>query len=368
MTPRSVNKDDRIFVRNGRRLYRRRYSLREPRAGAVILVVLALIVAWIAWKGAHPDPTLFMLETDLAQAPAQPAAVVASVDRGPVPEGLAAAGWTEGEISQFDSDNLYEKIDGREGYYKALGFERLYAASITSDADAATAVDIELYDLGSAANALGAYSGERPPGVEPTVTETGLMHIDRNTFCLARGRYYLRALGSEESPEVRAVLEHLRDRFVATLPGEPLPWGYALFVGKMGADAGAVSYTRENAFSFGFASNVYSASLDDESELFVTPTASEADASDLAGRFVDGFMRYGTKEGDAVKDRYVGTYAMVESEGQWVVGVRRAPNPDAARSAVDTLVDLVKDYPVPDIPASATPETEQEEYGESYDG
>jgi hypothetical protein len=143
-------KADRIFVQNGRRLYRRRFSATEARLGVLVLVALALIVGWVAWKGAHPDPTLFALETDLSQP-----AFALPVDRGPVPTGLAGDGWSEGTLSQFDYDNLYVKINGREGYYKSFGFERLYFLSIIRSENAQTAVDIELYDLGSAGNAVG---------------------------------------------------------------------------------------------------------------------------------------------------------------------------------------------------------------------
>jgi hypothetical protein len=59
MTPRTSNKADRIFVQNGRRLYRRRFSSSETRFGIAIVIVLASIFSWVAWKGAHPDPALF---------------------------------------------------------------------------------------------------------------------------------------------------------------------------------------------------------------------------------------------------------------------------------------------------------------------
>ena len=64
MATRTNNKADRIFVRDGRRSYRRKYSVAETRAGIVIVVLLFAVVLWVAWKGARPDPSLFMLETD----------------------------------------------------------------------------------------------------------------------------------------------------------------------------------------------------------------------------------------------------------------------------------------------------------------
>jgi hypothetical protein len=313
-----------------------------------------------------------MLETDLAQAGIAAGATVAATtttaDRGPVPDGLAMTGWAEGDVSQFDSDNLYEKINGRESYYKSFGFEMLYFTTVVNEANAQTAIDIELYDLGNSANALGAYSGERSPDATPEVSEAGLMHIDRNALMMTQGRYYLRALGSEETAAVRRQLEHIRDRFVSELPGEPLPWGYALFVGRMGLSAASVSYMRENAFSFGFAKNVYSASLDDGCELFVTPTENTNSAEDLADRFVNGFKRYGTAEGDVIKDRYLGSYARTTSAGPWVVGFRSAEDPEAARQRLVELAEIVKDFPLPELPEeeSDAPETVEDSY-ESYE-
>lgn len=359
MASSASRKSDRIFVQNGRRHYRRKYSVDEARAGIVVLLVLIGVLAWVAWRGAHPDPSLFMLETDLSQGGATPA------DRGPVPPQLAVAGWTEGAVSQFGSENLYEKINGREGYYKSFGFERLYSVSIVSEEDAQTAVDVEIYDLGTPANAVGAYSGERSPGIAPTTGESGLSHIDRNALYLTQGRYYVRAIGSEESPPVREQLERLRGRLGSALPGEPLPWGFALFVGQLGMPPGALSFAPENAFSFGFARNVYSAKLEDESELFVTPAGTEEGARELADRFREGFLQYGSPDGDFVEDRYLGTYATTAAAGAWVVGIRRATDKGEARKAVEELANAVRDHPQPEPTAQTGNEpTASESYGE----
>ncbi|MCK5406137.1 MAG: hypothetical protein KAJ37_01725, partial [Candidatus Krumholzibacteria bacterium] len=133
MPTRSRNKADRIFVRDGRRSYRRKYSVSETRSGVVIVILLLAVVLWVGWKGAHPDPSLFMLETDLSQAGILVEAGQANsgtAGRGPVPPGLALAGWYEGEMTRFDYDNLFVKINGREGFYKSFGFEMLYFLSI----------------------------------------------------------------------------------------------------------------------------------------------------------------------------------------------------------------------------------------------
>ena len=148
------------------------------------------------------------------------------------------------------------------------------------------------------------------------------------------------------------------------LPGEPLPWGYALFVGRMGKTPGSISYAPENAFSFGFARNVYSVEVGDGLELFVTPAGTEAAAAELAGRFMDGFRNYGSDEGQFVKDRYQGTYARAITAGPWVVGFLRATDTDQALTALDELANVVADMPLPAVTEESTDtDTIEEDYG-----
>jgi len=349
-------KDDRLFVRDGRRSHRRRYSRTEARWGIVVIAALGSLLAWVVWKGAHPDPSLFesgtLTETQLVvrdgDAPAgrdgMPSGDASDADvgaaaapaRAPFPAGLALTGWQEGPIAHYDSSNLYVKIDGREDYYKSFGFRRLHWVSLAASADPAVTVDIELFDMGTAANALGAYAGERPPEIAPQMDASGMWHRARNAAFATVGRYYARIVGADESPAVLAQLDHARTTLASALPGEPLPWGYALFVAGLDVDPGQVAYVTENAFSLGFARRVYTAKLDGDLEAFVVATVDDAAATALAARFVTGFRDYGEAAGrahglDWVQDRYMHTFATATAAGPWVVGVRGAA--DAARGA-----------------------------------
>jgi hypothetical protein len=378
----SSSRDDRVFVRDGRRHHRPVYSRVEFRLGLGVLAVLAAIAVWVAWRGGRPDPEIFQTgEALLAELPDGPqpvertgaqapsvgraasgpavvregtegaagagggAAAASGADRGPLPGGLAAEGWTEGPVSTFGYDDLYVKINGREDYYKTFGFRQLWFVSITSDADPATAVDVEVYDLAETANALGAYAGERAPGAKARIGPGGMGHLDRNALMLTRGRYYVRAIGSDETPAIRAQLEHLRTAFESGLEGGDLPASYAIFTGGLGLDPGEVAYTAENAFSFGFAKDVYSARLEDESEIFAVEAGEDAAA--LATRFREGFQGYGEAAGGSIgvewtKDRYLGTFAGAKAVGGWTIGVKDAPDRAAAEAALGNLEDAVR--------------------------
>jgi hypothetical protein len=77
-------------------------------------------------------------------------------------------------------------------------------------------------------------------------------------------------------------------------------------------------------------------------------------------------MRYGSAEGDFIKDRYMGTYATARAVGPWVVGVIRAPAPGAAATALEALADVVSDVALPPRPEEAA-EPALEKDAEGYD-
>ncbi|ACY13201.1 hypothetical protein Hoch_0563 [Haliangium ochraceum DSM 14365] len=356
-----------MFNPNGRRHFRRSYSLGEVRYSLLAIAALAAITVWVGWRGAHPDPELLALETSLldegsAEAPERARKMVtgtspggtspgaAEDERGPVPTGLAAPGWRERGVSSFTRDNLYEKINGRAGYYEAFGVEMLYFVTLVNEEDEGLVVDIEMYDQGELANALGAYAGERQPDATPTLEDGSLGHTARNAMFLVRGRFYVRAIGSDENEPVLAQLAHLREALIAGIEAEPLPWAYSLFI-AVDADPGKIAFVPENAFSFGFASNVYSAEIsEDGAELFAVATVDDAAAAKLAAQFTEGFASYGEAldGGDGVQwieDQYISTIAGATARGSLVLGVRGAADRDSAAHALEALLAAAAKLP-----------------------
>jgi hypothetical protein len=378
------------------RVFRKSWSTTEAKAGAVVLLLLALLAAWVAWRGAHPDPARLadpaLLAGEAAQLPevegraapdgvsfagerdgggsaAAPAAP--SADRGALPPALATEGWSEGPVARFDAANLYVKINGRADFFLSRGFRSL--AFVTLSGPEGATVDLELYDLGSAENALGAFAAERAPDAMATTERGTSWYVARNALFLARGSSYLRAIGSDESPAVLGRLAALRRAFETGLAAGEKPWTVALFGDALGLPQDRLQYTAENAFSFGFARNVTSATLDDgETELFVVPAGDEAKATELAARFEEGFLSYGTKVEAAgatwVKDQYLDTFAQTVAAGTMVVGVKGASDPAKASALLGKLEKAVRALP-PDVArkAAASPPAAARPKGGGYE-
>ncbi len=293
------------------------FSLREFQIGLGTLVVLVAAAGWVVWRGAHPDPTLFAVDDQLLsgkggtitvyERPVAPwvepgsAASSAGPRLDPFPATVVSPGWRLSAPPQmFDEGNLYSKIDGRETFYKSYGFKKLHCLSLSTTEPAGLGIDLELFDLGSVQNALGALSAEiSDPATVVTLSGQSLWYVTRNGGFLAQGRYYARLLGSDDHETVRQKIAGLRDALLASLPGESLPWAYELFVGRLRLSPSRIQYFAENAFSHGFANDFYAAGLPGgDAELFVSRRASDAAARELADKLAEGFAAYGQRVGD----------------------------------------------------------------------
>lgn len=339
-------RETRVLNPRPRRHHRPRYSLLEVRLGAGVLAFLALIAGWVAWAGAHPDPGLL---AEVAALEAPPAAL----ERGDLPAEIAAPGWREGRLARFDAKNLYEKINGRADFFTTRGFLGLTFVSLSHESGT---VDVEFYDMGSAENALGAFSAEKPPEAPATIANGTQWYLARNAAFVARGRHYARLLGSDEGPAVRAQLDHLRRVLEQGLAAGERPWSHTLFADTLAIPPDRVSFEKENAFSFGFARNVHVGLLPDgETEAFVAAAPDAAAARDLVRRFEEGFLSYGEKEDRAgavwIKDRYLNTWSRVVSEGPMVVGVRGAARIEGAAAVLEKLRAGVAALPAAREPA-----------------
>jgi len=350
--------DEPVFNTFRRKPLRPFYSLREVQIGVLLLTLLAVIAGWVAWRGTHVDPTLFTtpgekLLTDrgknivVYKRPLEPwrepgsGPATTSVRLEPFPSSVVSPGWrVTGPPQMFDESNLYEKIDGREEFYKARGFKKLYFLTLASDEQPNVNVDIELFDLGGIENALGALSAEiSNPQTEVHATPAGLWYVTRNGGFLSQGRYYARLIGSDDNDAVRQKIAGLRDGLITALPAEPMPWVYSLFVGALHLSPGKIQFQKENAFSFDFAREFYTADVTgSDAELFISKRQTADEAAALAGKLADGFADFGKRtEVGLIHNEYVNAYDAVRARGRYVIGVRLAPTADEAMKWLEKL-------------------------------
>lgn len=353
---------ERVFNSFRIKVYRPFYSKAEFRAGMMILLVLAAVTAWVLWRGAHPEAGLFVTQEKLLtsrgakipiyetplqrfqenSSPAPGGTSTAGNPYEPFPAGVVSSNWqAAAPVQMFDETNLYIKIDGRESFYKSFGFKKLYYLSLQSGKQKNLTIDMELFDLGTAENTLGAFSAENSgPNASVQVQNGSLLYFSGNSGFLAQNRYYARLLGSDDNPAIHEAIQTIVTEMNKTFPAGKLPWTYELFAASLGASPGTIKYQKENAFSFGFATDVYSAIVpgSKETEVFVLKRNSSAEAADLAKKFASGFGGYGSAlkspaghpEAMLFKNEFINTVEGAESFDNYVLGIRFATSPEQA--------------------------------------
>jgi len=140
-----------------------------------VRIALALLVAWAAC----------------------PAAAAVDVAAALPPSG-SVAGWTAaGKAETYTRDNLWDFIDGGADYYLAYDFRRVVVQRYRKGGDE---IAVELWDMGSSAEAFGVWSND-PPREQPPVGQQSAYAGGLLQFW--KGPVYGRVVADRETPALK---------------------------------------------------------------------------------------------------------------------------------------------------------------------
>ncbi len=252
-----------------------------------------------------------------------------------------AEGWKEAEERQtYLPDSLFEYINGAAESYLSFDFVELLVVQLEREGSGAS-LTLEIYDMGTPANAFGIFSSERYP--ENEAAQVGdLGYLEEETLNFVVGRFYVKLLGfglGGEAPSLLADIGRRVDgavrekgrlpRFLRVFPAENLVLR-------------SEKYIKRNFMGHEFLSDGYTASYKvegQEMEAFFVEAPSERDAEAMLGRLLDFFAK--DKQvpekialGYHVKNRY-GQHAFVGRAGSALFGVTRVP--EGLEKAGETL-------------------------------
>ena len=116
----------------------------------------------------------------------------------------SVSGWRQaGEIQTFDSNTLYEYINGGADLYLAYDFEELKVAEYQNDKKAA--VTVEVYRHRTPTHAFGIYSQERYPGAN--FIEVGVQgYLEKQALNFLFGSTYAKITSFDAGPEEQSIL------------------------------------------------------------------------------------------------------------------------------------------------------------------
>ena len=184
----------------------------ETAVGVVVLLVLVLVAAVIYLEQYHYDPSLFELDSDLLKQPAAKTHPTVEILQK-IAEELPLK---YSPIASFDSENVYEKINGRDQMFLSLGFVRLDV--LPCELAGQGTFEIFIYDMAEPENAFGIFAAMRsddPAWQRPNIIGT----VAQNGVFFFKGRYYVCLIGSDTTAPLIEMIKAAAVQLAETLEG-----------------------------------------------------------------------------------------------------------------------------------------------------
>ena len=356
---------------NRKEFVRTRVPLAEYIASIVIIGLMVVIGVAIAIKGRHFDPNLFAVRTDSLKstiapvvgkdqtAPSQattrpgendpaPTALPKSVTEKPAAAEGSAEGSVEGlsaapqpavkgepmeialdglrpmsDTEFYNSDNLFEKIDGRAPAYQGFNVQALRCRSFSIVAAAGSYVDVSEYRFDSPVDAFGMFALERDPKGGPLDFAPDGYSGEMGYF-FRQGAIYVQIIASDVKPETLALTKAIAQNRAKELPVDDRGLAGRRKLPAEGMIADSVTFIPENAQGQATLKEVFQAKYKfDGAELpFFIMVAATDDAAKAWISFEDFCVRFGKVEN--LPDVNGGKMFSAQVFGKWKVVYQRA--------------------------------------------
>jgi hypothetical protein len=243
----------------------------------------------------------------------------------PAPDCSLVPGWTQqGEARSYDTETLFDYMDGNSEGYFAYGFTVMKGVTCTNAAGDQLVFDVS--ELGDPVRAWGFFVTNRDARAAREAIGSGGQVLPRKaTF--AKGRYYVEIAASPDKDH-RAPLRAFVDAFVPKVPGEATIPAAVSFFPKDGLDAESVRLVPESVLGLRLLKSGFVAQYAGGRALIVpeaSPEAAGATLGKLRERFKDAQpVQALGEEAIAARDPYLGGLVLFR-KGAHVAGVANVP-------------------------------------------
>lgn len=315
------------------------------------LILLILIVIAVGVYVRQRDVNMGLFGIVAGQASEQPDVQKAN-ESGPSFAGLATGDFSPaGNVETYDTDNLYEKIDGKAPMYQESGFVKLATQRFAAKSNPELGFELYQYDMGDSRNAFSVYSRQKRADVED-LQDMPFGYKTSNAIYISQGKYYIEMIGFAESEELvgamRDIASKLSEQVIVGEKGKIAELG---FFPPEGTVAGSWKLQLRDAFGFDGLTDTYSAQYKTGEKtvaIFFSRRKNVEDARKAAKNYSDFLVANGAKvspvDNDALKTAgvsvldFYGSTEIVFSAGTFVGGVHEADDRQAAQKAAEALL------------------------------
>ena len=327
-------------------LLQERAKNRESVISICLILILLLIGAVVFVRQFDTDMSRFGIEA-VTELPPQKPQTDQKCQRNLsvfVPEGFV----TLTEVEDYNSDNLYEKINGKAPFYTETGFRQLITQRFVSTEDQTLWMELYLYDMGNVRNAFSVFSRQRRPEstIVSSLANPEFAYKTANGLYFVHGHYYIEVSGSAVSGKLLEAVMQLGRNIVDKIEvaGNNKIKEFELFA--EGAIAGSFKLYLINAFGFQELTNTLSARYKIDGEVLTAFVSHRSDGEN-AKTIAEDYIKFLIENEATVKKEinsgkvldFYGTTEIVLSVGNFIVGIHEAENQQAAENLTKILVD-----------------------------
>ena len=257
----------------------------------------------------------------------------------------------------YNSDTLYEKIDGKADFYISSGFEALFTQRFISDTDPQICMELYVYDMGRPQNAFSVYSLQKRADTKDFGAATiQYGYSTENSLHFVCGGLYVEIVGSSQAVPLQAAMRRTATVAAGELNCEQthLTADMDLLDGE-GLVQGSVKLYLDDAFGYEKFEGVYTARYNvgnRPATAFVVRTDSAEHAVVLCrdySRFLveNGGEPIALPEGElsrigAQAIDFYGRTELVFAAGVFVAGAHDCPDKDIAVELAAVILDNVR--------------------------
>jgi hypothetical protein len=163
-----------------------------------------------------------------------------------------------GEVVTYNSDNLYEKIDGKADLYLNNGFISLQCRRFTDKSAKDRWAEVYLYDMANSENAFAVYSLQKRSGSSP-LNWAQFGYSTSDSVYAAFGKYYIEILlSSEDKPLLAAAQNAAKQLSSALSAGRTEIWVLHFFPAENRVND-SFKFIKADAFGCSDLANIFTA-------------------------------------------------------------------------------------------------------------
>jgi hypothetical protein len=257
------------------------------------------------------------------------------------------------KVEVYNSENLYEKINGKAPLYTESGFEELFTQRFVSTSDPNLWMELYIYDMGKIKNAFAVYSVQRRDESE-AFPSMQLAYKTGNALYFVHGKYYIELIGSSESGELFSAIAEAARKIGTNLAVDPnIKITELAFLPQENLVSGSIKLYLVNAFGFEKLTNIFTAKYQVGNETVTAFMSNRAGIKD-AEAMAESYRNFLIENGAVIKstankmlvgkvmDSY-GTTEIVFTAGHFVAGVHEAENQQAAEKLAEILINRLNE-------------------------